>query len=86
MLSWEYTTTRLFVLFKIQIRLLESDQKCSRRGITSSTKPLLSFCKGDNNRKTYFLKSKFTGHLVEKNDVKHNIFCFIIPLIWMILL
>ena len=36
-------------LFKIKIRLLESDQKWLRHG--SSTKPLLSRCKGDNTSK-----------------------------------
>ena len=35
--------------FKIKIRLLESDQKWLRHG--SSTKPLLSRCKGDNTSK-----------------------------------
>ena len=38
-----------YALFKIKIRLLESDQKWLRH--ESSTKPLLSRCKGDNNSK-----------------------------------
>ena len=48
--SWEYT---LICLFKINIRLLESDQKWLRHG--SSTKPLLSRCKGDNTSKKLIL-------------------------------
>ena len=48
---WKYCpwSTLQFALFKIKIRLLESSQKWLRHG--SSTKPLLSLCKGDNTSK-----------------------------------
>ena len=46
--------TLQFALFKIKIRLLESDQKWLRHG--SSTMPLLSRCKGDNTSKNLFLE------------------------------
>ena len=48
---WKYSlgSTLQFALFKIKIRLLESDQKWLRHG--SSTKPLSSRCKGDNTSK-----------------------------------
>ena len=42
-------STLQFALFKIKIRLLESDQKCLRHG--SRTKPLLSHCKRDDTTK-----------------------------------
>ena len=78
--SWEYTSS---AIFKIKIRLLESDQKCLRHG--SSTKPFLSLCKRDNTT-----KNKLFGKInlllnSGNNDVKHNIFRCLIPLIWMIL-
>ena len=61
-------------LYKIKIKLLENDQNCLRH--RSSTKPLLSLCKGDNttkkNEKINLLWN--TGHLDEKSDVKHHIF------------
>ena len=51
-----------FALFKIKIRLLESDQKCLRHG--SNTKPFLSLCKRDNTtKKQFFGKNKFTIEL-----------------------
>ena len=76
------------MLFKIKIRLLESDQKCLRHG--SSTKPVLSFCKRDNTTKNIFFFGKiyllfYSGDLDENNDVKHNISGCLIPQIWMIL-
>ena len=48
---WKYSlgSTLQFALFKIKIRLLESDEKWLRHG--SSTKPLLTRCKGDNTSK-----------------------------------
>ena len=53
-LKWKYSlgSTLQFALFKIKIRLLESDQKCLRHG--SSTKPFLSLCKRDNTTKKQF--------------------------------
>ena len=60
MFSWECTLQ--FALFKIKIRLLESDQKCLRH--ESSTKPFLSLCKSDNTTKKQSLgKNKFTIEL-----------------------
>ena len=82
---WNYSleSTLQFTLFKIIIRLLESDQKCLRHG--SSTKPLLSLCKDDNTSKKKFGGKMNllwnTGHLDKNNDVKHNIFRCLIPLI-----
>ena len=58
---WNYSlgSTLQFALFKIKIRLLESDQKCLRHG--SSTKPLLSLCIRDNTtEKIFFGKNKLT--------------------------
>ena len=87
---WTYSlgSTLQFALFKIKIRLIESDQKCLRHG--SSTKQHLSLYKRDNITKKYFFgKIKLlwnTGHLGKNNDVKHNIFCCLILLIRMILL
>ena len=51
---WNYSLESIlqFALFKIKIRLLESDQKCLRHG--SSTKPLASLCKEITPRKKYF--------------------------------
>ena len=48
---WNYSlgSTLQFALFKIKIRLLESDQKCLHHG--SSTKPLFSLYKRDNTTK-----------------------------------
>ena len=46
-------STLQFPQFKIKIRLLESDQNWLRHG--SSTKPLLSRCKGDNTSKKLIL-------------------------------
>ena len=81
-------STLQFALFKIKIRLLESDQKCLRHG--SRTKPLLSHCKRDDTTKKYFLEKINilwnSGHLDKNNEVKHNIFRCLIPLISMILL
>ena len=57
--NYSLGSTLQFMVFKIKIRLLESDQKCLRHG--SSTKPLLSFCKRDNTTKNIFVrKNKFT--------------------------
>ena len=76
-------STLQFALFKIKIRLLESDQKWLRHG--SSTKPLLSRCKGDNtSKKIFFEKINILGnsvHLDRQNDVKFNMFRYLIPLI-----
>ena len=80
-------STLQFALFKIKIRLLESDQKYIRHG--SSTKPLLSLCKRDNTTEKCFGKINLlwnTGNLDKNNDVKHNIFCCLFPLIGVILL
>ena len=58
---WNYSlrSTLQFALFKIKIRLLESDQKCLRH--VSSTKPHLSLCERDNTtKKILFWKNKFT--------------------------
>ena len=58
---WNYSlrSTLQFALYKIKIRLLESDQKCLRHGV--STKPLLSLCKDDNTtKKIFFEKNIFT--------------------------
>ena len=77
-----------FALLKIKTRLLESDQKYLRHG--SSTKPLLSICKGDNTTKKYILEKINSlcnsGHLNRQNYVKLNMFRCFIPLIWMSLL
>ena len=86
---WKYSlgSTLQFALFKIKIRLLESDQKCLRHG--SSTKAVLSLCKRENTtKKQFFGKKKLvlnSGDLDENNDVKHNIARCLIPQIWMIL-
>ena len=50
--NYSIGSTLQFAIFKIKIRLLESDQKCLLHG--SSTKPLLSFCKKDNVTKDIF--------------------------------
>ena len=50
--TYSQPTLLQFTLFKIKIRLLESDQKCLRHG--SNTKPLLSHCKRDYNTKKKF--------------------------------
>ena len=51
---WNYSlgSTLQLALFKIKIKLVESDQKCLRYG--SSTKPLLSLCKRDNTTEKNF--------------------------------
>ena len=55
---WKYSLGSIlqFALFKIKIRLLESDQMCLRHG--SSTKPLFSLCKRDNTPKKNYLSEK----------------------------
>ena len=77
--SWEYTS---ICAIQNKNRLLESDQKWLRHG--SSTKSLLSRCKGDNtSKKLFFEKINLlcnSVHLDRKNDVKFNMFCYI-PLI-----
>ena len=58
---WKYSLGSIlqFALFKIKIRLLESDQKCLRHG--SSTRPLSSLCKRDNTtKKNIYLENRFT--------------------------
>ena len=50
-ISWGYTS---ICAIQIKIRLLESDEKWLRHG--SSTKPLLSRCKGDNTTKKKFFE------------------------------
>ena len=79
---WEYTS--IFSLFKIKIRLLKSDKKWLRYG--SSTKPLLSRCRGDNTTKKTIVLKKInllwnSGHLDQQNDIKLNMFRCLIPLI-----
>ena len=82
-LLWKYFlgSTLQFALFKIKIRLLESDQNCLRHG--SSTNPFLSLCKRVNiTKKNLFEKINIlwnTGHFDENNDAKHNIFRYLIP-------
>ena len=80
-------STLQFALFKIKIRLLESDQKCLRHG--SSTKPFISPVKEITPRKNnFFGKINLllnSGDLDKNNDVKHNIFRCLILQIWMIL-
>ena len=53
---WNYSlgSTLQFALFKIKIRILESDEKCLRHG--SCTKPHLSLCKRDTTKKNAFLE------------------------------
>ena len=61
---WNYSLGSIlqFALFKIKIRLLQSNQKCLHRG--SSTKPLLPLCKRDNTP-----KKNNTGHLDENKKM-----------------
>ena len=47
-------STLQFAPFKIKNKLLENDQNCLRH--RSSTKPLLSLCKGDDTTKKKKLK------------------------------
>ena len=51
---WNYSvgSTLQFALFKIKIRLLESDQKCLRHG--SCTTPHVSLCKSKHHEKKSF--------------------------------
>ena len=84
-------STLQIALFKIKIRLLESDQKWLRHG--SSTKPLLSRCFFETlshlnvitfRKNLFFEKINLlcnSVHLDRQNDVKFNMFRCLIPLI-----
>ena len=81
-LNYFLESTLQFALFKIKIRLLESDQKCLRH--VSSTEPLLLLCKEITPRKHFWgiiNLLRDTGDLDKNNDVNHNIFRCLIPLI-----
>ena len=78
---WNYSlgSTLQFSLFKLKIRLLESDQKSLRHG--SSTKPHLSLCISYQSSKQFLGKINLlrnTGHLDKNNDVNHKIFSVVL--------